>query len=121
MPAVLADKHKVLQILVNLLRNAKHALEEGGGGDKRLKLRVGINGERRVKISVSDNGVGIAPEHLSRIFEHGFTTRKEGHGFGLHSGALAAREMGGSLGAHSAGPGQGATFTLEFPAQPPNA
>jgi signal transduction histidine kinase len=68
-----------------------------------------------VKISVEDNGVGIVPENLTRIFHHGFTTRLEGHGFGLHSGALAARELGGSLEAFSRGPGQGATFTLELP------
>ena len=66
---------------------------------------------------MSDSGVGIAPENLTRIFAHGFTTKKDGHGFGLHSGALAAREMGGALLAHSDGPGHGATFTLELPVQ----
>jgi signal transduction histidine kinase len=69
----------------------------------------------RIKISVSDNGVGIPPENLSRIFNHGFTTKKDGHGFGLHSGALAATEMGGALHVQSDGPGCGATFTLELP------
>jgi signal transduction histidine kinase len=68
-----------------------------------------------VQIQVADNGVGIAPENLTRIFAHGFTTRKGGHGFGLHSGALAARDLGGSLAAHSDGLGKGATFTLELP------
>ncbi len=120
-PPVVVERHKVLQILVNLLCNAKHALDERGPGDKRLTLRVGINGEGRVKIAVKDNGVGIAAENLSRIFGHGFTTRKEGHGFGLHSGALAARELGGSLSAQSDGPGLGATFTLEFPAPHTNS
>ena len=62
-----------------------------------------------------DNGAGIAPENLTKIFTYGFTTKKEGHGFGLHSAANAAKEMGGSLTASSAGPGQGATFTLELP------
>ncbi|HEX4644708.1 MAG TPA: PAS domain S-box protein, partial [Verrucomicrobiae bacterium] len=114
-PPVLVDKHKVLQILVNLMRNAKYALDESGRPDKRMRLRVAANGNAMVKISVIDNGVGIAPENLNRIFGHGFTTRKDGHGFGLHSGALAARELGGSLDAHSDGPGQGATFTLEIP------
>jgi len=70
----------------------------------------------RAKITIADNGVGIAPEHLTRIFNHGFTTKKDGHGFGLHSGANAAKEMGGSLSAHSEGRGQGAEFTLELPA-----
>ena len=69
----------------------------------------------RVQITVRDNGVGIPPDHLTKIFNHGFTTRKDGHGFGLHSGALAARELGGSLRVHSDGPGKGAAFTLELP------
>ena len=62
--------------------------------------------------------MGIAPEMLTRIFQYGFTTREEGHGFGLHSSALAAQEMGGSLTAHSEGPGRGATFILKLPYQP---
>jgi signal transduction histidine kinase len=64
---------------------------------------------------VIDNGVGISPENLTRIFNHGFTTRKKGHGFGLHSSVLTAKEMGGSLTVHSDGPGQGSSFTLELP------
>jgi signal transduction histidine kinase len=71
-----------------------------------------------VRISVHDNGMGIAPEMLTRIFQYGFTTREEGHGFGLHSSALAAQELGGSLNVHSDGPGQGATFSLEIPFHP---
>jgi signal transduction histidine kinase len=74
-----------------------------------------------VQIAVADNGVGIAPENLTRIFSHGFTTKRDGHGFGLHSGALAARELGGSLRVESAGPGQGATFYLDLPLQPQGA
>jgi signal transduction histidine kinase len=72
----------------------------------------------RVRISVADNGVGIPAENLNRIFNHGFTTKKDGHGFGLHSGALAAKEIGGSLAVRSDGPGLGAEFTLELPLQP---
>jgi PAS domain S-box-containing protein len=113
-PAILTDKHKVLQILVNLIRNAKHACDDSGSQDKRITLRV-TNGDSTVKVSVIDNGVGIPAENLSRIFNHGFTTRKNGHGYGLHSGALAARELGGSLNVSSEGAGRGATFTLELP------
>jgi PAS domain S-box-containing protein len=120
-PPILVDKHKVLQVLVNLLRNAKYALEERSSGDKRMILRAAPGATGMVNISVIDNGVGIAPENLTRIFEHGFTTRQNGHGFALHSGALAARDMGGSLTCHSAGPGQGAAFTLELPVRPPEA
>ena len=82
--------------------------------EKRLTLRV-TNGADRVRIAVSDNGVGISPANLARIFAHGFTTKKDGHGFGLHSAGLAAKELGGSLSVHSDGPGQGAAFTLELP------
>jgi PAS domain S-box-containing protein len=117
-PAVELDKHKLLQILVNLVRNAERACDDSGRGDKRILLRVtGDSG--RIRISVSDNGVGIPPENLNRIFNHGFTTKKDGHGFGLHSGANAAREMGGSLTVLSDGVGQGSTFTVELPLEPP--
>jgi PAS domain S-box-containing protein len=117
-PPVLTEKHKVLQILVNLIRNAKYACDDSGRDDKQINLRV-ADGGGSVKISVSDNGVGIPPENLTRIFGHGFTTRKEGHGFGLHSGALAAKELGGTLAAFSDGLGHGATFTLELPNKQP--
>jgi signal transduction histidine kinase len=111
------EKHKVLQILVNLIRNAKYACNESGRKDKRLTVRV-TNGDGFARVEVIDNGIGIAAENLTRIFNHGFTTRKDGHGFGLHSGALAATEMGGTLQAHSEGVGRGATFTLQLPVRP---
>jgi signal transduction histidine kinase len=115
--AVNVEKHKVLQILVNLFRNARQACETSNQPDKKLTIRAS-NGGDRVRISVTDNGIGIAAENLDRIFSRGFTTKKDGHGFGLHSGAVAAREMGGALLVHSDGPGAGATFTLELPQQP---
>jgi signal transduction histidine kinase len=108
------EKHKILQILVNLIRNAKHACQDSKRVDKQLTVRV-ANGAGCVRISVADNGVGVPPENLTRIFNHGFTTKKDGHGFGLHSGALAAKVMGGSLTVHSNGSGLGAMFTLELP------
>lgn len=117
-PPALVDRHKVLQILVNLLRNAKYALDEQEPAEKRLEIRVSRASEGSIAIAVRDNGVGIAQENLTRIFGHGFTTKRDGHGFGLHSGALAAKQMNGSLRVHSDGPGQGATFTLELPVAP---
>ena len=112
-PLVCVDRHKVLQILINLLRNAKHAMD--GRSDKQMIIRVGIVSSDRVKISVCDNGIGIVPDHLTKVFNHGFTTKEDGHGFGLHSGANAAKEMGGTLTAYSGGLDQGAEFTLELP------
>jgi C4-dicarboxylate-specific signal transduction histidine kinase len=118
LPEIIVDKHKVLQILLNLVTNAKHACLESAQPEKRLTVRV-TNGDGRVRVMMSDNGVGIPEANLTKIFNHGFTTKKKGgHGFGLHSGALAAKEMGGALTARSDGPGTGATFTLELPLQP---
>ncbi len=117
-PAITVEKHKVLQILVNLVRNAKHALTDSGRPDKRLTLRIDAPSPDTVAVHVADNGIGIAPENMTRIFALGFTTKRKGHGFGLHSGNLAAREMGGSLTASSDGPGTGATFTLSLPVDP---
>jgi PAS domain S-box-containing protein len=117
-PVISVDKHKALQILVNLLHNAQQACLATDRDDKQITLRV-LSAAGRVRICVADNGVGIPPEHLERIFNHGFTTKKDGHGFGLHSGANAARELGGTLQAHSAGPGHGAAFTLDLPLAAP--
>jgi signal transduction histidine kinase len=119
-PAITVDKHKVLQILVNLVRNAKYACDESGRKDKELTLRVDGN-DKGVRISVIDNGVGIPKENMDKLFTHGFTTRKAGHGFGLHSGAIAAQQLGGALRAESDGPGHGAAFILELPIKPPDA
>lgn len=113
---VSADRHRVLQILVNLLRNAKQAVNEHNPPRRTVRVGIALAGNGRVAISVTDNGVGIAPGNLARIFQHGFTTKKSGHGFGLHTSILAAREMKGDLIVQSDGIGRGATFTLELPA-----
>ena len=115
LPYALLDRTKALQILANLLSNARHALSATEKSDKRIVVRTSTPDPDVLRIEVSDNGQGIEKENLTRIFSFGFTTREDGHGFGLHSAALAAGEMGGSLKATSDGPGQGATFTLELP------
>ena len=117
-PTIIVEKHKVLQILMNLFRNAKHACVDSDRPDKTIVVRI-AGDAKCIRISVIDNGVGISPENLTRIFSYGFTTRKGGHGFGLHSGALTAADIGGSLRAQSEGTGRGATFVLELPGEPP--
>ena len=113
-PQITIEKHKVLQILVNLERNAKEACEACERVDKQVTVRISAH-DRGVQIQVIDNGVGISPETMQRIFTQGFTTKKEGHGFGLHGSALAAQALGGTLEAASDGLGRGATFTLTLP------
>jgi signal transduction histidine kinase len=117
-PPVLAEKSKVLQILVNLIRNAKYATDEGRATDKVVTLRIEPAENKRVRLIIQDNGIGITPENLSKIFTHGFTTRSNGHGFGLHSSLIAARDMNGTLTVQSGGLGQGACFTLDLPEAP---
>ncbi|ACB74111.1 ATP-binding protein [Opitutus terrae] len=117
--SVKADRHKVLQILVNLLKNAKDALQVIKPGERQIRVKVAAVRDDRIALSVEDNGPGIAPENLTKIFQHGFTTKPSGHGYGLHASVLAAREMGGDLTAESPGAGLGATFTLTLPVAKP--
>jgi PAS domain S-box-containing protein len=113
-PTIHTHKHKLLQILTNLVSNAKYALSQIERTERRLIVRMTQPTEERVRIEVIDNGCGIPSELLTRIFQHGFTTRPGGHGFGLHASVLAANELDGSLHAYSDGPGTGARFTLEI-------
>ncbi|PMU08574.1 MULTISPECIES: DAHL domain-containing protein [unclassified Pseudomonas] len=114
-PQVMGDKHRLLLILINLISNAKYAMSDLTNRPRQMTLGVKIVEDTTLQVSVKDDGEGIAEENMTRIFAHGFTTRKEGHGFGLHSCALAAIEMNGHLTAHSDGPGKGALFTLQIP------
>jgi C4-dicarboxylate-specific signal transduction histidine kinase len=114
-PVLLLDKHRLLLILINLISNAKNAMADLTEHARTLTLSVAMVDTDRLQIGVQDNGAGIEPDNLTRIFTHGFSTRKEGHGFGLHSCAVAAMEMGGNLTAHSDGPGKGALFILALP------
>lgn len=117
-PEIMADKHRLLLILVNLISNAKYAMSNLTDRTRQMTLTVLPLDDGTLQISVRDEGEGIPAENMTRIFTHGFTTRKEGHGFGLHSCALAALEMKGRLTAHSDGPGKGALFTLLIPLDP---
>lgn len=115
LPPIMTDRHKILQILLNLMRNAKDALKASSNPARKITIQMALVNQNRVAIRLADNGVGIPAENLVRIFSHGFTTKKDGHGFGLHSSALAAKQLGGSLTVESLGANAGATFTLELP------
>ena len=114
-PEIVTDKHKVIQILGNLILNARDALAVSRTPSKEIHIKTRSTAEQRVAIQVRDNGIGIKKDELKWIFTHGFTTKKEGHGLGLHSCAIAAQELNGSLRVLSDGQGKGATFILELP------
>ncbi|WP_395855832.1 AAA family ATPase [Cystobacter fuscus] len=120
LPPVKIDKHKVLTILLNLLNNARQALEALPQPAPRLTLRLSQEGGW-VRMQVMDTGVGLAPDIRPHLFTQGFTTRSHGHGIGLHSSALAARLMGGRLTLDSEGPGRGTTATLFLPSNAPSS
>ena len=115
LPEIELDRHKLFQIVTNLLTNARQALKDCPSGQARRLVVSTQRQAERISVTVEDSGSGIALEHQARIFNLGFTTKKEGHGFGLHGAACVAAEMGGTLSSHSDGPGRGATFTLQLP------
>ena len=121
MPPMPLDRHKVLQILNNLLKNAEESIRQADEKSGLLLVRLLPNGSQKVIVQVRDNGVGIQSGELNRLFSFGFTTKHDGHGFGLHASAISAKQMGGLLTVESAGRGHGATFTLELPSPPPAA
>lgn len=118
-PPVTIDRHKVLQILFNLLENARHACADSGRPDRQVTVCLHQNSQGRIEVAVTDNGIGIPAENLERIFDQEFSTRKGGHGFGLHSSLLTAQNLGAGLRAQSQGPSRGATFILDIPLTPP--
>ena len=115
MPAVMLDRHKLIQILGNLLSNARHALQDQDSTQRVLTLRLSGQDRESVVLEVEDSGAGIDAGAIERLFEFGFTTKKDGHGFGLHTSAILAKELGGYLTGHSDGPGRGARFVLRLP------
>jgi PAS domain S-box-containing protein len=116
-PDVETDRHRVLQVLVNLINNAVDAMAESDSARSNLTIGITLSpdNDESVRITVSDTGVGIEEDVLTKIFTLGFTTKEDGHGFGLHSSSLTMTELGGTLNVSSDGPGTGASFTLELP------
>jgi signal transduction histidine kinase len=99
---------------VNLISNARHALEQNDPSDRQLMIVIAAE-DVQGRVEVHDNGIGIPRDNIAKVFNHGFTTKKSGHGFGLHNCANAAQQMDGSLEAFSGGPGTGASFVLRIP------
>jgi C4-dicarboxylate-specific signal transduction histidine kinase len=117
---VWTDRYKLLQIIVNFISNACDAMAGKVAAERSLAVRARlVNGE--LEVAVEDSGIGIPAEVLGRLWEFGFTTKAHGHGFGLHSSALAAQQLGGTVSADSAGPGKGARFVVRIPVRAPIA
>lgn len=115
---MMLDRVKLYQVLINLVQNAKHATMPMDQPSRDIWLSIRKDAPDTITVEVKDNGIGILSEHMAKLFTHGFTTRKDGHGFGLHYCSLAAKEMGGTLVAQSEGLHKGATFTLTLPYRP---
>ncbi len=115
LPDVNLHKMKLLHILINLIKNAKEALEEQSVDERNIKVSTSAD-DTSVFIKISDNGYGITSENMKKLFSHGFTTKETGNGYGLASSASYMEEMNGKIRAESDGAGKGTTFILEFPA-----
>ncbi|MDQ8187276.1 ATP-binding protein [Pelagicoccus sp. SDUM812002] len=109
------DKHLVLDVVINLIKNAKESMSHLAAKQRLLRLSCRSAELNKTQISITDNGSGIAPESKSKLFTHGFTTKSDGHGFGLHGSANALKSIGGSLKLESEGPAKGATATIALP------
>jgi signal transduction histidine kinase len=109
------DVNKLMQVLVNLVSNGRDSLEKSTAKHKILSISIFDSKEGKIKIKVEDNGLGIPLENLTKVFSYGFTTKENGHGFGLHASALAIQQMGGTLTVSSDGVGKGASFVIELP------
>jgi len=114
LPLIMTDRQKLLQIVVNLISNAVDAIRESATPDARIVVKLARDGDQ-ARLTIEDSGIGMSEEVLSRIWEFGFTTKQNGHGFGLHNSANAAHEIGATLTAYSDGVGHGSRFVLRLP------
>lgn len=115
MPELQLNKSKMTQVLVNLVRNAVQSMEERAADERRLTIVARLCDEDGIEIEVNDTGLGFDETVRRKLFTHGFTTKPEGNGFGLHYCANAVRECDGAITAESPGPGCGASFRIRLP------
>jgi signal transduction histidine kinase len=118
LPAMKGERHKILQVLNNLISNAIDAFDALKQERKTVLLRLYPFEEKSVVLEINDNGKGMSSEVLEQIFVFGFSTKKNGHGFGLHSAANLANEMNGTLSVESSREGYGSIFRLQLPIIP---
>lgn len=107
------ETHKLLQILINLLTNAKDSVVASANNNKQICLSFKCM-DPEIEISVEDNGVGMESSDPDKIFSMGYSTKPDGHGYGLHTSANLTAEIGGTIKVYSEGNNKGARFTLRF-------
>lgn len=114
-PQVIVDKHQVLQILVDLIRNACQAMESVSPKQLIVRVKLLVGPPDSICLEVQDTGSGIPLDDLTKIFGQRYSTKYGGRGLSLHRGALMAKNMGGALRVQSEGTGKGASFFLDLP------
>jgi len=112
LPPLVTQRSMLVHVLVNLVKNAVEAMRTTPEGRRFLRLRGVHQEDGRIRLEVKDSGEGIAPGDLDQIFSYGFSTKPDGHGFGLYTCARHMKQLGGSISVVSEGKGQGATFRL---------
>ena len=124
LPRIVTDRERLRGALVNVLTNARHALEARDPGlapvtgEPDLQVATQSAGGERILITVQDRGVGIPPENLNRIWEPYFTTRRGGTGLGLAIVKNVVEALGGSIAVDSR-PASGTDIRIELPPRPP--
>ncbi|CAM2066395.1 Response regulator [Sulfidibacter corallicola] len=114
---VSAPKIKLTHILINLLKNAIDAICETDQEVRQVRVAAQLLENGDVQLLIADTGIGISDAVRERLFQHGFTTKKNGHGYGLHYCANIMKELGGRVEVESDGLGTGATVNLFFPSE----
>jgi signal transduction histidine kinase len=113
-PPLIARQAELVHVFMNLIKNAVEAMRSTPPEARRLTVQLRVE-DGFIRVRFTDAGEGITRENAPRIFTYGFTTKPDGHGFGLHTCANHVRQMGGTIQAESEGPNRGASFVLSFP------
>ena len=115
LPPIKSEKSKLLQVVVNLVKNGVEAMRDADSVERTLAISTHTDSSgENIAISIKDTGMGFAPEDKKKLFTYGYTTKKTGSGFGLHSCANFLIANKGSIEAISDGPGTGAEFIVHL-------